>query len=156
MLGKVQALRSSSPGVLRPKRSSTNLSFAGLFFFVFVFVFIFLGPHSRHMKFPRLGVEWELQLAYTIATETWDPRHVCNHSPQEHQVLNPPSEARDRTRILMDTGRAFNLLNHDGHSCWTNLKIVALLEGTGWTVRPECSLLSWEETGFPSSLGGCA
>ena len=33
--------------------------------------------------------------------------HICNlhHSSLQHQVLNPLSEARDRTCILMDTSR---------------------------------------------------
>ena len=43
------------------------------------------------MEIPRLGVESELQLpAYTTATEMRDPR---------------PTEARDRTHILMDTSQ---------------------------------------------------
>ena len=40
------------------------------FFLSLIFLFVcFLGPHPQHMKVPRLGVEWELQLlAYTTAT----------------------------------------------------------------------------------------
>ena len=46
-----------------------------LFFF---FCFCFLGPHLQHMEVPRLGVELELQpLAYTTATATRDPSHIC-------------------------------------------------------------------------------
>ena len=58
------------------------------------------------MEVPRLGVQSELQLlAYTRATATWDPSHVCNlhHSLQLRRILNPLIEARDETRILMDT-----------------------------------------------------
>ena len=50
------------------------------------------------MEVPRLGVESELQLlAYTTATETPDPSHVCDlhHSSWQHGILNPLSEARD-------------------------------------------------------------
>ena len=53
---------------------------------------------------PRLGVESELQLpVYTTATATRDPSCICSlyHSSQQHQILNPLSEARDRTHILM-------------------------------------------------------
>ena len=64
------------------------------------FVFVFLGPHLRHMEVSRLGVELELQLlAYTTATATLDPSHVCDlhHSSQQRWIPNPLSEARDRT-----------------------------------------------------------
>ena len=60
------------------------------------------------MEFPRLGVELELQLlAYTTATAMQDLSHVYNlhHSSQQHQILNPVSEARDRTCVLMDTSQ---------------------------------------------------
>ena len=54
------------------------------------------------MEVPRLGVEWELQLpAYATATVTWDPSSICDHSSWQHQILNPLSEARDRTYNLM-------------------------------------------------------
>ena len=39
----------------------------------------FLGPHLWHMEVPRPGVELELELpAYTTATATGDPSHVCD------------------------------------------------------------------------------
>jgi len=72
--------------------------------FFFFFPFGFLGPHPQHMEVPRLGVELELQLlAYTTATATPDPSHVCDphHSSQKYWNLNPLSEARARTRNLM-------------------------------------------------------
>jgi len=61
---------------------------------------LFLGPHSKHMEIPRLGVESELQLlAYATATATPDPSHVCDlhHSSWQCQILNPLIEARNRT-----------------------------------------------------------
>ena len=57
------------------------------------------------MEFPRLGVQSEVQLpAYTTATEIQDPSRVCDlhHSSGQCWILNPLSEARDPTRILMD------------------------------------------------------
>ena len=57
------------------------------------------------MEIPRVRVELELQLlAYTTATTTREPSHVCNlhHSSQQHQILNLLIEARDQTRDLMD------------------------------------------------------
>ena len=56
------------------------------------------------MEAPRLGVQWELQLpAYTTATETQGPSHICDlhHSSGQRQILSPLREARDRTRKLM-------------------------------------------------------
>ena len=55
-----------------------------------VVCFFFLGPHPQHMEVPRVGVELELYLpAYITA----------------HRILNPLSEARDQTCILVDTSR---------------------------------------------------
>ena len=86
-----------------------SLLFLGFFFFFFFFgLFVFLEPHLQHMEVPRLGVKLELQLlAYTTATATWDPSHICNlyHSSRQRQILNPLSEARDRTCIVMDTSQ---------------------------------------------------
>ena len=46
------------------------------FLFCFVLFLVFLGPLLRHMEVPRLGVELELQPAYTRATATRDPSCV--------------------------------------------------------------------------------
>ena len=58
--------------------------------------FCFLGPPTRRMDVPRLGVESELQLpAYTTAaataTATQDPRRICDlHlNSQQSWFLNP-------------------------------------------------------------------
>ena len=49
------------------------------FFFFFFFFFCFLGLHLRHMEVSKLKVELELQLlAYTTASATRDPSHICN------------------------------------------------------------------------------
>ena len=71
--------------------------------------FFFLGLHPPHVEVPRLGVEQELQLpAYATATATPDLIRVCDlhHNLWQCQILNPLSEARDRTHVLMDTSRA--------------------------------------------------
>ena len=60
------------------------------------------------MEFLRLGVKLELQLlAYTTATAMPDPRRIydLHHSSEQSQILNPLSEARDRTRTLMVTSQ---------------------------------------------------
>ena len=75
---------------------------------IYLFCF-FLRPHLRYMEVPRLGVQSELQLpAYTTATATPDPSHICalHHSSQQCQVLNPLSfEARDWTWNLLVPNR---------------------------------------------------
>ena len=82
-------------------------------FIVISCLFFFLGPYPWHVKVPRLGVESDLQLlAYAPATATPDPSYVCDlyHSSQQGQILNPLSEDRDWTRILMDTSWVRNPL----------------------------------------------
>ena len=71
------------------------------------------------MEVPRLGIESELQLAvYTTATATPDPSHICDPclSLRKLQILNPLSEARDQTRILMETSQILNPLSRNGNS----------------------------------------
>ena len=60
------------------------------------------------MEVPRLGVELELQLqAYTPATATPDLSRICGLYPssQQHRILDPLSEAREGTRVLMDASQ---------------------------------------------------
>ena len=69
-------------------------------------VSLFFGPFLWHMEVPRRGVKSELQLpTYTPATAT----------------LNPLSEARDRTRILMETSQVCYPLSHDETSLFGSL-----------------------------------
>ena len=77
-------------------------------FFFFFFFLVFSGLCLWHMEVPKLGVELELQLlAYATATATPDPRLVCDvhHSSWQHQILNPLSEARNWTCVLMDASQ---------------------------------------------------
>jgi len=72
--------------------------------FLFCFVLVFFRADQWHMEVPRLEVKLELQLpAYTTATP--DPSCICDlhRSSQQHLIPDPRTEARDRTRILMDT-----------------------------------------------------
>ena len=62
------------------------------YFYLFIYLFVFLGPHLQHMDVPRL---------------------VLNHScscwprpqPQQWQILNPLSKARDQTHFFMVTSQ---------------------------------------------------
>ena len=85
---------------------------------MFVFFFTFSGLYLWHMEVPRLGVKLELQLpAYATAMAMWDPSCICDlHcSSKQHGILNPLSEARNQTHILMDANRVYNLLSYSGH-----------------------------------------
>ena len=71
------------------------------------------------MEIPRLRVKPELQLlACTTTTATQDPSYACDlhHNSKQHQILNPLSEARDGTCILMNASQVHNLLRHNGNS----------------------------------------
>ena len=71
------------------------------------------------MEVPGLGVESEQQLlAYTTAAATLDLSGICDlhRSSQQHWILNPLSEVRDRTPVLMDTSEVLNVLSHNGNS----------------------------------------
>ena len=68
------------------------------------------------MEVPRLGIVLELQVPASItAIATEDPSrvHDLRHSSWQHQIINPLSEARDQTCILMDTSWVRNLLSHN-------------------------------------------
>ena len=71
------------------------------------------------MAIPRLGVESELQLPATAtATTLPDLSHICDlHcSLEQHQILNPLSETRDLTLVLLDASQVLNPLSHSGNS----------------------------------------
>ena len=73
------------------------------YYSILFFTTFFLRPHPWHMEFPRLGVEWELQLlAYTTGIETPDLSLFSDlhHSSRQHQILNLLSEARDQTCVF--------------------------------------------------------
>ena len=85
---------------------------------LFFFFFFFLGLHLWHMEVPRLEVKSELQLpAYATATATLVLSHTAklHSSLWQHWVLNP-SEARDRTHILMDTSWVLDSQRHNRNS----------------------------------------
>ena len=58
------------------------------------------------MEGPGLGGQLELQLpACATAMAMLDLSRICDlyHSLQQHRILNPLNEVRDRTHILMET-----------------------------------------------------
>ena len=71
------------------------------------------------MEVTRLGDESELQLlAYITATAIPDLCCICDlHlKSQQRWILNPLSEARDQTCILMYTSQVLNPVIHKGNS----------------------------------------
>ena len=75
------------------------------YFFFFFFFWLFRAVPKAYGS-SQLGVKSELQLpAYTTGMATPDPSRVCDlhHSSRQCRLINPLSEARDRTHILMDT-----------------------------------------------------
>ena len=73
------------------------------------------------MEFRRIRVELELQLpacttAIAMAIPDW--KCICDlrHSLQQWWILNPLSEAKDKSRILMDSGWVCNPLSHNRNS----------------------------------------
>ena len=71
------------------------------------------------MEVPRLGVESELQLPTMPQTQQRRVRAASvdlHLSSGQHRILNPLSQARDRTNILLDTSRVCNPLSHNRNS----------------------------------------
>ena len=80
------------------------------------FLFFFLWLHLQHMTVPRLWIESKLQLqAYATVTATWDPSHVSDlhHCSRQQRILNPLSQGRDQTHILMNISQVCNPLNNN-------------------------------------------
>ena len=67
--------------------------------------------------------------AYATATAMQDLNCVCDlyHSSQQCQILNPLSEARDQSRILMDASWVCNPLSLNGNSLHTGFILLFFL-----------------------------
>ena len=75
-----------------------------LLLLLFLFVFCFLVLHPWHMEVPRIGDQLKMQLlAYVTTTAIPDPSCICDLQHNSWQSLNPLSEARDWTHVLMHT-----------------------------------------------------
>ena len=74
---------------------------------IYTFFFFFRATPAAYGGFQARGVIGAVAAGYTTAIAMPYPSYVCNlhHSSQQHQILNPPSEARDQTCVLMDTSQ---------------------------------------------------
>ena len=83
----------------------------------FIFFSVRVTPEAYGSFQARSQLESRLP-AY--ATDTAMPDLSCilnlHHSSQQHRILNLLSEARDPTRVLMDTCWVFNPLSRNGNS----------------------------------------
>ena len=81
-----------------------------------LFFFLFRAAPGAYGSSQARG---QIQLpAHARATAIQDPSHVCNlhHSSRQCWILNPLSEARDQTQILVDASWVHNLLSHSWNS----------------------------------------
>lgn len=86
----------------------------------------FLGTQPWQGEVPRLGGELELQLpAYTTAPAPArpDPSCICDlrHGPRQRGTLSLPSEARDRTRTLVESSQIHLCCAPTGTPCHSHL-----------------------------------
>ena len=96
--------------LLQPKHFGLSAPFITffqfLFFFFFFFCFFRATPAADGSSQARSQIRAAL-LAYSTALGTQDLSHICDlhHSSWKCWILNPRSEARDRTHILIDTSQ---------------------------------------------------
>ena len=84
-----------------------NHVFISFFFFLFFVFCLFRAIPAAYGGSQARGLIGATELpAYTTATATPEPSHVCNvhHSSQQCQIVNPLSEAMDRTRNFIVPG----------------------------------------------------
>ena len=77
-------------------------------FTIYLFIFLLFRAVLAAYGSSQAGVKSELQpLAYSTATATPDPSHICNlhHSSWQRWIINPLSKGRDRTRNFMVPSR---------------------------------------------------
>ena len=99
-------------------------------FYLSIFL-LFRAAFAAHGGYQASSLIEATPLAYATATATQDPSHVCDlhHSSQQRWILNPMSEVKDQTCVLMDTAEPQ----------WELLKLTILnftLYPSGWKSLP--------------------
>ena len=95
------------------------------------FLFCFRPAPVAHGSSQARGLNLSYSCPPTLQPQqTRDPSCICDLccSSRRCRIFNPLSEARDRTHILMDTGRVCNLLSHNGNSCKLYFKNTSEIE----------------------------
>ena len=72
----------------------------------FIYLFSFRRLHLRHVEVPGLGLDWSCS-----SLPTPQPQHNARSEPHcglprslwQYQILNPVTEARDQTQVLVDS-----------------------------------------------------
>ena len=66
-----------------------------------------MATHMAYGSSQARGPIRAVAVAYSTATAPWDLSRICNlhHSLWQCQIINPLSEARNQTYILMDTSQ---------------------------------------------------
>ena len=90
------------------------------------------APAVYGSSWPRGGIQ-ATAADYATVMATLDPSHICKlcHGLWQHQNFNPLSEARDQTRILVDTSWFLNSLSHNRNSYFLNFFIQSLPPSEG-------------------------
>ena len=115
-----------------PPSPTPELIPATLFFFFF-FCFFRAAPALYGGSQVRGRIGAAAASPYATARAALDPSRVCDlhHRSWQHWILNPLSDARDRTHMLMDASWVCNLLSHSGNSPSTHLLSTYCELGTG-------------------------
>ena len=96
------------------RQESRELTFAFYILFythIHTYIHIFLGPHSRHMEIPRVGVKWSCSHWPTPQPQPQSQPHgiwavsVTYSTAHSNARSLTHSEARDQTWVLMDTSQ---------------------------------------------------
>ena len=99
-------------------------------FFLFFFLFFCLFGAAPMVYGGSQGLN--RSCSYATATATPNLSLVCNlyHSSWQCWLLNPLSEARDRTSIFMDTSQVCNPLSHNRNSSNLGFLYCSPIKGT--------------------------
>ena len=116
-----------------PPSPTPELIPATLFFFSSSFVFFRAAPALDGGSQVRGRIRAAAASPYATARAALDPSCVCelHHRSWQHWILNPLSDARDRTHMLLGASWVCNLLSHSGNSPSTHLLSTYCELGTG-------------------------
>ena len=99
--------------------------------FIHLFIYLFIYLHLQYMEVPKLGLKSEEQLlAYSTATSTWDPSHICDLHHSSWQPGSPIHWMRS------------------GIEPASPQTLVGFVSAAPWTPKPQF-LKQWKSREFP-------